>query len=94
MQTPHHAGHDSSPLLERVLARRDELARRIAQAPKGEAGLDAIEAALATLDVMLQGDPTKTSDMLSHELATWLEANKYLGIHAATAGFRLPPTRH
>lgn len=86
MQTPGEPTSAPTPstLVAQVQARRDELTRGLTATANGASTRADIEGALASLTPMLTGDLTNIPEMVSRDLARWLDASKYLGLNAAT----------
>jgi len=68
------------PLAARVLARKDELEDALAElGPHDGIERQAIETALATVYALMTGDIAHPSEVVAHDLNSWLERNKHLG---------------
>ena len=67
------------PLVARVLARKDELEEAFADLGPHETLMrQAVEPALATVDLLMTGDLVHPSDVVARALTRWLERNKHL----------------
>ena len=72
------------PLAARVLARKDELEDVLAElGPYDAVERQAVEAALATVYLLITGDLAHPSDVVARRLSQWLERNKHLGSRVA-----------
>ena len=68
------------PLGMRVLARKDELEDALAElGPYDVIERQAIEAALATVYLLITGDLAHPSEVVGRKLSGWLERTKHLG---------------
>lgn len=68
------------PLAARILARKNELEDALAELGHGAVQeRQSIEAALATVYLLMTGDLAHPSDVVARDLNRWLERNKHLG---------------
>jgi hypothetical protein len=70
------------PLGERVLVRQAELEDELEKLDEGSVDYIAIDTALSTIDGFLGADMDHLSDATAHDLNTWLERNKFIGLSA------------
>lgn len=67
------------PIVNRVMARKEELERLLETVPEHDRTRDDIALALSTIEPLLTGDLAHVPAVVAADMNRWLERNKHVG---------------